>query len=140
MKITTARNWAPKCALPDCTNKVSYHKKYVKKDNTIGFKWKVFCDHHRTVGKAARDIYMKSKGGCENRHGTIGLPWTCGNPDTPSLTIDHWDGDKYNNDQSNLVVLCANCHNQKTKLFKDHTRRYTNVNDKFYDLFEEVVA
>jgi hypothetical protein len=138
MRMSLMKNWAPKCAHPDCRHPVGYHEKYIKKDGFVGAKWKTFCEYHRTVGKDSRDIFLKSKGGCENRNGDMGLPWTCGDPDTPSLTLDHWDGNKHNNDQSNLKVLCANCHNEKTKLFKDTVQRYNNVNPKFFDLFEEV--
>jgi len=137
MKKHYLKNWAPKCALPDCNDPVSYHKKWIKQDGTVGVKWKTFCDNHRTVNKAARDIFMKSRGGCENRNGTLGLDWQCGDPDTDSLTIDHWDGNKHNNNQDNLIILCANCHNKKTKLFKDNTQRYQLVNPMFYNLFEE---
>ncbi len=133
--MSLLKNWAPKCAHPDCNKHVGYHERYIKEDGTVGAKWKAFCDHHRTVGKASRDAFIKSKGGCENRDGRLG--WVCGDPNTPSLTIDHWDGNKYNNDQSNLVVLCANCHNEKSKKFKDTLQRYKNVNSKFFDFFEE---
>jgi hypothetical protein len=135
MKITISNMYAPKCVLPDCCNRVGYHTKTIKKDGTPGFKWKTFCDYHRTVGKKARDIFMKSKGGCENRFGDIGLPFTCGDPDTPSLTVDHWDGNKHNNDQDNLKILCECCHARKTKLFKDTTKRYKNYNENFDDFF-----
>lgn len=138
MRFSLAKNYAPRCAHPDCNQQVSYHEKYIKADGTPGYKWKTFCQHHRTVGRSARDIFLKSKNGCENRYGTIGLPWTCGNPSTPSLTIDHWDGDKHNNDESNLKILCANCHNEKTKLFGDTKQRYHNINPNFYKLFDEV--
>lgn len=40
------------------------------------------------------------------------------------LTVDHIDGNKYNNDPSNFRTLCANCHNLKTYLNKDHFTRY----------------
>jgi 5-methylcytosine-specific restriction endonuclease McrA len=126
--------YAPKCALPSCTNHVGYHDKGIKGDSTPWYTWKSFCENHRTVNKAARDAFLKSKGGCENRDARCGFK--CGDPNTPSLTIDHWDGDKHNNDQDNLVVLCANCHNQKTKKFKDSIKRYSNVNPRFYELFE----
>jgi hypothetical protein len=36
------------------------------------------------------------------------------------LDIDHIDGDKQNNDPSNLIVLCANCHRLKTHMSKDY--------------------
>ncbi len=130
------KNWAPKCAYPDCKRPVGYHEKYIKQDGTPGAKWKTFCEHHRTVGKKQRDEFIKSKGGCENRDAR--LTWKCRDPNTPSLTIDHWDGNKHNNNQDNLVVLCANCHNEKSKKFKDTLQRYTNYNTKFHDFFEFV--
>jgi HNH endonuclease len=136
VRYNILKEHAPKCACPDCRNLVGYHKRYLKTDGTWGAKWKTFCDYHRTVGKAHRDLFIKSRGGCENRDGRLG--WTCGDPNTESLTIDHWDTNKYNNDQSNLVVLCANCHNKKSKIYKDSLQRYQYVNQRFYDLFEEV--
>lgn len=40
------------------------------------------------------------------------------------LTVDHIDGNKYNNNVSNFKTLCANCHNLKSYLNKDHFTRY----------------
>lgn len=129
---------APCCAHPDCNNLVGYHERKIKKDNTISYKWKTFCEKHRTVYKSVRDAFITSKGGCQNKDGMLG--WECGNPnvDKYSLTIDHYDGNKHNNDQNNLVVLCANCHNKKTKLFRDSVQEYKNVNQRFYTLFEVI--
>lgn len=135
MRVNILKTYAPVCAHPDCIERVGYHERYKKEDGSFGVKWKTFCEHHRTVGKPARDIFMKSKDGCQNRDGRLG--WVCGDPNTPSLTLDHWDGNKHNNNQENLVVLCANCHNQKSKIFKDTLRRYFNVNPKFDELFTE---
>ena len=133
---STHKLWAPTCAKTDCINKVGYHKKYIKTDGTPGYKWKAFCSHHRTVGKAERDAFIKSRGGCENVDARCGFK--CGDPTTPSLTIDHWDGDRHNNDQDNLVVLCANCHNEKSKRFKDTLNRYSNYSSNFDNLFDFV--
>jgi 5-methylcytosine-specific restriction endonuclease McrA len=36
------------------------------------------------------------------------------------LDVDHIDGNKANNDPSNLMTLCANCHRLKTLLNKDY--------------------
>ena len=36
------------------------------------------------------------------------------------LDVDHIDGDRTNNDESNLQTLCANCHRLKTHLNNDH--------------------
>ena len=135
MRANYAKIYAPVCAHPHCQTRVDYHERYQKADSSWGYKWKSFCEHHRTVGKGERDTFLASKGGCENRDGRLG--WACGDPDTPSLTIDHFDGNKHNNDQDNLLVLCANCHNEKSKLFKDTTNRYFNVNPMFDKLFVE---
>ena len=35
------------------------------------------------------------------------------------LDVDHKDGDRWNNDPSNLQTLCANCHRLKTHLSGD---------------------
>lgn len=36
------------------------------------------------------------------------------------LDVDHIDGDRANNDPSNLQTLCANCHRLKTHLARDY--------------------
>ena len=38
------------------------------------------------------------------------------------LDVDHIDGNRSNNDKSNLQTLCANCHRLKTQLSNDHLR------------------
>lgn len=67
--------YAPKCCLPGCINLVGYHKKSKKLDGTVGYKWKTFCNYHRetTMGRAEKEKFMKSRGGCENRNGILGL-------------------------------------------------------------------
>lgn len=35
------------------------------------------------------------------------------------LDVDHINGDHYNNEESNLQTLCANCHRLKTYMNKD---------------------
>lgn len=132
--MSTYKALAPKCALPDCINKVGYHKRYIKSDGHVGWNWKSFCERHRTVDKSARDYFLKSRGGCENRDGRLGM--VCLDYNTPSLTIDHWDGDKFNNNQDNLVVLCANCHTVKTKMFGDNLNRYNKPRNIFTSLFD----
>jgi len=41
------------------------------------------------------------------------------------LDIDHIDGNHYNDDEDNLMCLCANCHRAKTFENKEHRGRYT---------------
>lgn len=36
------------------------------------------------------------------------------------LDVDHMDGDRWNNDPSNLQTLCANCHRLKTHKSRDY--------------------
>lgn len=44
------------------------------------------------------------------------------------LEVDHIDGDKSNNDPSNLKTLCANCHRLKTFKNRDYMpKRISNA-------------
>ena len=38
------------------------------------------------------------------------------------LDVDHIDGNRNNNDESNLMTLCANCHRLKTHKERDYMR------------------
>ena len=40
------------------------------------------------------------------------------------LSVDHIDGNRYNNDPSNLQTLCLNCHALKTHTNRDYTNKY----------------
>ena len=40
--------------------------------------------------------------------------------DMCQLDVDHIDGNKDNNDPSNYLTLCANCHRLKTQMMGDH--------------------
>lgn len=42
------------------------------------------------------------------------------------LTVDHIDGDKYNNEISNYRTLCHNCHALKTLKNGDYSNRYSD--------------
>ena len=39
---------------------------------------------------------------------------------TAQLDVDHVDGNHFNDELSNLMTLCANCHRLKTVLNNDH--------------------
>ena len=59
---------------------------------------------------ATKFSFMK-KGSCE-RCGFVA-------EDKCQLDLDHIDGNRDNNDATNLMTLCANCHRLKTKNSKD---------------------
>lgn len=42
--------------------------------------------------------------------------------DVCQMDVDHIDGNRENDDPSNLRLICACCHRLKTKLCKDHVR------------------
>ena len=132
---STAKIHAPKCSLPFCDNRVGYHKSSNKVDGSPVWKWKTFCECHRKKQKFEAEEWMKSVG-CQNKSGYLG--WFCRDPNTDSLTIDHHDGDKLNTSPENIKVLCANCHNKKTKIFGDHKKRYSYTNPMYPELFKEI--
>lgn len=129
------KTYAPRCVLPECNNRVDYHRRYIKEDGTPGWRWKTFCEKHRNtlIGRMQVQEFFKRRGGCENRNGQLG--WQCNDPDTPSLTIDHINGNKHDDFEENVMVLCANCHNRKTKEFGDHRNRYRYTSQMFDTLF-----
>lgn len=130
-------NHAPKCSVPNCINRVSYHRKGEKNNDYLSVRWKSCCSYHRSnpSGIAEKRKWMESRG-CENADGHVtGIP--CRHPENPSLTIDHKDGNRNNTDPSNIQVLCANCHQQKTKQNGDHQSTYSyEVPIANKDLFE----
>ena len=134
--MTYHKNYAPTCAMPGCLNRVDYHSKKRKIGNGYSYKWKTFCEHHRIsiTGKAAVKAYKKAKG-CESHVLGYLCPGHHGN-----LTIDHIDGNKHNNSEENLLVLCPNCHIRKTQEYGDTRSRYITVNQHFDQLFEEDTA
>ena len=77
-----------------------------------------YCSHHKKViyNVVGFEYVKYKKDICE----------CCGFiPEDPcQLTVDHYDGDHYNNDPSNLITLCHNCHALKTFKQKDNLNRY----------------
>jgi len=52
--------------------------------------------------------------------------------DKVQLDVDHIDGNRGNNDESNLQTLCANCHRLKTKQNQDWKRHNEEMCDVLY--------
>jgi RecJ-like exonuclease len=83
-----------------CGNPVHYKGKTIN-----GFKiWKSGCRSCEVKGRKQRKDYCEKCGGTENLH------------------IDHKDGNRSNNELSNLQTLCKDCHHIKS-LENDDLRR-----------------
>jgi 5-methylcytosine-specific restriction endonuclease McrA len=127
--------WAPKCALPECNNRVSYHTKYDRVNQSPGFKWKMFCSHHRGKGKLAVEEWKLSSG-CSNVDAHHGFKCTSHITGPEQLDVNHIDGDRHNNHPDNLEILCKVCHQRVTKDNNHHLTRYSNSTPLNPKLFE----
>lgn len=119
----------PTCAVLGCGLPVAYRKTYANGN----FSFRSVCSkHHKTELKTTKLSY------CENRDGHLGFgPCTSTIVGSEQLHLDHVDGNRYNNNHSNLRTYCANCHATKTLRNKDHKGRYQQVpTTTFNDIFE----
>lgn len=123
------KNWkifAPECSHPNCTEKVSYHKK-APRTNSSGtyIKWKVACELHRTKWKSQFDAW-KIANGCENRDGRHGFKCPAPNVSIPAqIDIHHPNG---RSDPNCVERLCKNCHAKVTMQNEDYKNRYPDTN------------
>jgi hypothetical protein len=115
--------WGPeilednKCYVSDCTN---------PRDNSGNGTYHRLCSHHHALKYGMRDYHYKKyrKDYCETKDGRLG--WKCTSEilfPLWQLEVDHFDGDRTNNDVSNLITLCANCHAIKTNIFRDNLKK-----------------
>jgi hypothetical protein len=112
--------WGPeilednKCLHPGCKN---------SKDNSGNGKYHKYCSHHHAIKYGMRNYHYKKyrKDYCENQDGRLGFKCTS-EIIFPlwQLSVDHFDGNKKNNNVSNLLTLCHNCHGIKTNIFKNN--------------------
>lgn len=81
-----------------------------------------YCsDHQKIRSKIQKPLK------CDNTKGFLGYECTTKIVDQVQIHIDHWDGNRNNNDPENIKYLCACCHAYKTALFRDHLNRYNGV-------------
>jgi 5-methylcytosine-specific restriction endonuclease McrA len=102
-----------------------------------------YCSECETLVKILKEIRSdgKARYRCKNRHrDTLNLtkaPYRqfkkdrCEDPDCTAtilyscqLTVDHIDGNRHNNDISNLMTLCHNCHALKSFRNNDYVNKY----------------
>lgn len=81
------------------------------KANSLGGKYKCKTVYKKSYIKSVYPYAVHKKETCEH----------CGFVPVhqSQLDVDHKDGDRWNNDPSNLQTLCANCHRLKTHINGD---------------------
>jgi len=135
------KNSYVKCSLPNCDNKVGYHRiKANKRAEGYSIVWKNMCEKHRKgKGKTLVDRW-KMQQGCCNSNGKYGLSCTSVISDSGQLQINHIDGNNSNRDDKNIEVICGNCHTLATKINKHHMPNRNDRHSKIAnpDLFENI--
>ena len=80
--------------------------------------WRCANKHKETLDNKFKPYKAHKKDICENPECTA----TIIHP--RQLSVDHMDGDRNNNDPSNLQTLCLNCHAHKSFLNNDYVNKY----------------
>jgi len=81
------------------------------KNNPISSRYRCKTVYKRNIDKSQYPYKIHRKESCE-KCGFIPIHIS-------QLDVDHIDGDRWNNNPSNLQTLCANCHRLKTHLNGD---------------------
>ena len=120
-----------KCSIPNCAGKCGYHHvKSNKRGGGVRTLWKSVCAKHRTgIGKNLVDRWKLMRG-CENSDGRYGIACTCVISDPGQLQINHKDGNNLNREDTNIEVLCGNCHTIATKVNKHYLPKISDQNTK----------
>ena len=108
----------PQCVIIGCGKNACQKRK--NKNGT--YLYHLFCSKHQ---KMRTKLKVSKDDGCLNQKtGYLGFPCNTVVLDSCQLTIDHHDGDRFNNDPQNLKTICQSCHSLKTKIFSEHLNRY----------------
>ena len=93
-----------------CSNKCQHEYQY---NETIK-NWRAGTG---TIGKATVKRYLTERDG--HKCSVCGINEWNGNPIV--FEVDHFDGNAYNNTETNLRLICPNCHSQ-TSTYKNRNR------------------
>ena len=130
-----------KCSIPNCCNNVGYHNiKSNKSKDGYRIVWKNLCEKHRNKrGKDLADRW-KLQNGCGNKDGRYGFVCTSVIIHPAQLQINHKDGNNLNRDETNIEVLCGNCHIVATLQNRHHLQHTTTRKTKIAnpDLFKGI--
>jgi hypothetical protein len=114
------------CIFPGCTC-----KQVSKGKQSLGIyvgeqRFDPFCQKHKTGGQG----YLKFKKDQCEFPGCIFIALNKG-----ELDVHHWDEDRYNNNESNLITVCPTHHRiiHKRKLTKESIYKMTNDYARFQD-------
>jgi len=99
------------CAVEGCTNKQTSKGRG---------KYSRFCASHRQPNRIGNSFRVKKKN--LKTYCVLCGPEIIYHP--CQLDIDHKDGNRNNNNISNLQTLCANCHRLKTFNQQDYLNKY----------------
>ena len=114
---TAAGNTIPKCVNSGCENKTAIRHWSSQGIPSLHTRCST-CKTAESKGKLLEGVMFKKKTFCENKDGRLG--WVCPIDETryaefPSSIyhLDHINGNHHDNEDSNLMTLCAVCHTTK---------------------------
>lgn len=123
---------APCCVIFGCQKPAA--TKRTNKNGSITYQ--SYCWKHQ---EKRSELKLSKPNFCLNQKTNyLGFSCTATITHSSQLTLDHHDGNRYNNDPENLKCICHNCHNYKTWLYKDNLNRYNKktVKNEFDNLFQ----
>lgn len=105
----------PTCSKDECNNLARKSRYQARPFEPYCTRHSASEDYYRRKRVRERGVWRsRRKDRCENPE----CKWV-GDYTPMMLDVDHIDGDKTNNNEENLMTLCANCHREKTWQNKD---------------------
>lgn len=120
----------PTCINQGCDHPVAFSSIY--KNGTR--RWRPVCwrCHQASYGKRKLDegVVAVKKDYCENIDGRFGYKCTTYIPYPGALEMDHIDGNRENNIESNIQTLCKVCHSYKGHMNNDYKKNKNKLTTK----------